>query len=167
MEAAGIPADLIEDAKAFKINPWLLAVALYDKNYFLDNILMKTAANARAWEKAKELLTEMDKICKRQRAQFALVIFPASVQINESHFEFFKRLKFNMDLRTLESAKPQTLLREFCGAKNIPCLDLLPAFKARRSEEFFVDKDTHLNAEGNRLAAKLILEFLLNNTAIG
>ena len=167
MEAAGIPADLIEDAKVFKINPWLLAVALYDKNYFLNNILMETDANMRAWEKAKRLLAEIDEICKRQQAQLVLVIFPASVQVNESHFEFFKRLKFKMDLRTLESAKPQTLLREFCGAKNIPCLNLLPAFKARRSEEFFVAKDTHLNDAGNRLAAKLILEFLLKNTVIG
>jgi hypothetical protein len=167
MEAAGIPPDLIEDAKTSKINPWLLKLALDQKNYFLDNLLMETDENMRAWRKAKELLTEVHEICTRHNSQLVMIVFPASVQVNESHFEFLKRLRFNMDDRTLNSAKPQRLLLEFCRERNVRCLDVLPSFRARRSEEFYRDKDDHFNEAGNRLAETLIVEFILKNTAIG
>ncbi len=167
MEAAGIPPDLIEDAKTSKINPWLLRLALDQKNYFLDNLLMETDENIRAWQKAKELLTEVHEISTRHNSQLVMIVFPASVQVNESHFDFLKRLRFNMDDKTLKSAKPQRLLLEFCGERNIRCLDVLPSLRARRSEEFYRDKDDHFNEAGNRLAGTLIVEFMLKNTAIG
>ncbi|MEX0805497.1 MAG: hypothetical protein WD688_19585 [Candidatus Binatia bacterium] len=109
LQSAGIPADLIEDANASRIYPWLLALALHQKNYFLDNVLMETAESVEAWQKIKELLTEILEICKRYESQFIMVLFPASVQVNDSHFEFLQRLKFNMDKRTLESSAPQKL----------------------------------------------------------
>jgi hypothetical protein len=167
MEAVGIPANLIEDAKSQKLNPWLLKLAVDQKNYFLDNLLMETDENMKAWQKVKELLTNIHEICTRHNAQLIMIFFPASIQVNESHFEFLKQLRFNMDERTLTAAKPQRLLSEFCGERNIPCIDMLDSVRARRTEEFFRDNDDHFNEAGNRLAAKLIVEYILRNTAIG
>jgi hypothetical protein len=167
LRSAGIPADLIEDAKASKINPWLLALAARQKNYFLDNVLMERGENLQAWQKTKELLAEAIELCKKRDAQLVMVIFPASVQINDSHFEFLKRLKFNLDRRTLESTAPQRLLMQLCAEQGIRCLDLLPPFRARKNEEFYREKDDHLNDEGNRLAGELIFDFLVANTVIG
>jgi hypothetical protein len=167
MEAAGIPGDLIEDAKMLKLNPWLLKLAFDEKNYFLDNLLMETGENMRAWQKVKELLTEVHEICIRHNAQLIMIVFPASVQVNQSHFQFLKRLGFNMDDRTLKSAKPQQLISEFCGERKIHCLDMLDSLRARKAEEFFRDKDDHFNQAGNQLVESLIVEFILKNTAIG
>jgi len=166
-QAAGISPDLVEDAKQLRINPWLVKLALYEKNYLLDNILMETEENIRAWEKVKDLLAEIHDVCKYLEAQLAIVTFPRSIQINESHFKFYEDLTFNIDKRTLESVKPQRLLMEFCADRRIPCLDLLPAFKARKKEEFYREKDDHLNEKGNRLAEELILDFILQNTTVG
>jgi hypothetical protein len=56
---------------------------------------------------------------------------------------------------------------EFCADRHIACLDLLPAFKSRKDEEFYRDKDDHLNQKGDHVAGQLILDFLLKNTTVG
>jgi len=167
VETAGVSSELVDDARKLKINPWLLKLAVNEKNHLLDNILIETEENMRAWEKVKDLLAEIHDICKYLNAQFIIVIFPRSIQINKSHFEFYKKLTFNIDERTLESVKPQRLLMDFCTDRRIPCLDLLPAFKAPKNEEFYREKDDHLNEKGNRLAEELIVNFVLKNTAVG
>jgi hypothetical protein len=50
-KAAGISPELIEDAKKLNINPWLLNIALQEKNHLLDNVLMETPDNMKSWEK--------------------------------------------------------------------------------------------------------------------
>jgi hypothetical protein len=163
---AGISPELIEDAKQLRINPWLLNLALEEKNYLLDNALMETPDNMKSWEKIKQLLAEIHEICDNLQSQLLLVIFPASIQVNDSHFEFYKQLTLNLDRRSLESSKPQRLLLEFCADRYLACLDLLPAFKSREKEEFYRQKDDHLNEKGGELASELILDFLLRNSAI-
>ena len=166
-EASGISPELIEDAKKLRINPWLVNLALEETNYFLDNLLMETDDNMKSWEKAKQLLADIHDLCNSLHSQMMVVIFPGSIQVNDSHFEFYKKLTFNLDGRTLESTKPQRLLMDFCAGRNIACLDLLPAFKARKEEEFYQDKDDHLNEKGSHVAGQLILDFLLRNSIIG
>jgi hypothetical protein len=165
-KAADIAPELIDDAKKRRINPWLLNLDLEEKNYLLDNVLMETADNMKAWEKVNQLLAEFHDICNSLPSQLIVVIFPASIQVNDSHFGFYNKLTFNLDGQTLESTKPQRLLKEFCAARKITCLDLLPTFKARKDEEFYRDKDDHLNEKGNHVAGQLILDFLLRNTAV-
>lgn len=167
MVATGIAPDLIEDARQLKISPYLLTLALHHKNHLLDNILINTEQNMKAWDKVKELLSEIHDVCRRIDAELLLVIFPHSIQIDEFHFEFFRKLTFNIDERTLSSVMPQTLMTKFCDARGIPCLDLLPAFKARENEQLYLEKDSHLNEEGHRFAARLIRDFVVMHAPAG
>jgi hypothetical protein len=128
---------------------------------------METPDNMKSWEKVKQLLAEIHDICNSLQSLLILVIFPGSIQVNDSHFEFYKKLTLNLDARTLQLAKPQRLLVEFCANRYIACLDLLPAFKSRKDEEFYRDKDDHLKEKGARVAGHLILDFLLSNTTVG
>ena len=165
--ASGVHPAIIEDAKNQKINPWLLKLSVKDKNYLLENILMETSEDMKVWEKVKEILIEIHDVCKKIESQLMIVVFPRSIQINRSHFEFYEQLAFNLDERTLESNKPQQLFMEFCEQRGIECLDILPAFKARAREEFYLNKDDHLNVKGNQMANELIMSFLLEKTVIG
>ena len=164
LEEAGIPSDLIEAAKRHEINPWLLKLRTHESNHLLDNILMETDENMRAWAKVRELLTELHEVCQDNGSQLLMVIFPRSIQVNRSHFAFYQRTGFNLDGRTLETSKPQALLKQLCEERNIPCLDILPVLRARRDEEFYRTRDDHLNERGNRLVEKLILNHLIENT---
>ena len=157
---AGIDPELIEDARSLHVNPYLLQLALHDKNYFLDNVLMATEENMEAWTQVQVLLSEIHAICRRRSIPLLVVMFPHSIQVNETHFDFFRRLTFQMDERTLTSARPQELMRKFCAEREIPLLDLLPAFRERADEELYLEKDDHLNEEGNGLAVQSILAFV-------
>jgi hypothetical protein len=139
-----------------------LNVALEDKNYLLDNI-NGHIGKQEILDKSQQLLTEIHDICNSLHSQLIVVIFPASIQVNDSHFEFYKKLTFNLDVRTVESTKPQRLLMEFCLDRYIPCLDLLPVLKARKEEEFYRNKDDHLNEKGNDIARQLIQDFVLQH----
>jgi hypothetical protein len=57
-----------------------LKLALDEKNYFLDNALMETDENMQAWQKVKQLLTNIHELCTRQNAQLMMIVLPASVQ---------------------------------------------------------------------------------------
>ena len=156
----GIDRATVDLARQRKINPWLLELGQAKKDFLLDNLLMESSENIEAWEKIQDLLAGIQSLCRRQGARLMMVILPSTLQVNSSHFEFYRKLAFHLDERTLTSDKPQALLGEFCRKKEISCLDILPAFRARREREFFRENDDHFNREGNELAAREVLRFL-------
>jgi hypothetical protein len=158
--AAGVDPELIEDAKQLRINPYLLQLARNDPGHFLDNVLIEGEENLAAWRRIRELIAEMDDSCRESGARLLVAIFPHSIQVNRSHFDFFRGMTFAMDDRTLDSTRPQDLMRELCDERGIPLLDLLPVLEDHSDEELYLDKDDHLNPAGNAVAAEEILAFL-------
>ena len=143
------------------VNPWLLKLALERPNYILDNVLMETEENRRAWEKVKEILERIDARTKSMGARLAVIVFPHTAQVNRSHFAFFESLGFRIDEGTLSSNRPQALMKEFCEKRKIPCLDLLPDFQASGAgEEFYRENDDHLNEKGSKFAEERIFNFI-------
>ena len=163
-KAMGMDSEMIELALQEKINPWLLEAARHDQNYILNNILMEGRENHALWEKVKLLLKKIIDQAKFYNAELSIVIFPRSVQINKDLFPFFEKVKLNLDKRTLHGRIPQDLLLDFCHTHDIRCLDLLPAFRAKKDESLYKELDDHLNTKGNKLAAKLIIEFYNQRT---
>ena len=163
-KAMGMDSEMIELAIQEKINPWLLEAARHDQNYILNNILMEGRENQALWEKVKVLLKKIIDQATLYDAELSIVIFPRSVQINKDLFPFFEKVKLNLDERTLHSRKPQDQLLDFCHTHAVRCLDLLPAFRAKKDESLYKERDDHLNTNGNRLAAKLIMEFYNQKT---
>lgn len=159
LKKTGVPADLLELAKQGEINHWYLAMSREHKNYVLDNVLMETEENMKAWETMNGILAEIDRLTRQMGSRLAIVILPHTVQVNRSHFLFFKSLHFNLDERTLFSEKPQALMRAFAAEREIASLDLLPYLRARSGQEFYWERDEHFNEAGNRFAEKLVLHF--------
>ena len=65
-----------------------------------------------------------------------------------------------MDNRTLISSIPQDSLIFFCQENQIQCIDLLPIFRERNEEEFYVENDDHFNEAGDKLASEEILKII-------
>lgn len=166
-EAAGIDPEMVEAAKARRVNPWLLRAALRNPDYLLDNLLMESAANQRAWLKTRELLAAIHEETRARKARLLVVVFPRSIQINDSRFEFFRKLTFRVDERTLTSRRPQELVARFCEERGIAMLDLLPVFEERVAEDLYLDMDDHFDADGHRLAADRIVSFVAPFLASG
>lgn len=163
VQKRGIDEEAFRLAKKRKINPWLLDLSREKKNFILDNVLMETPENKKAWEKVQGLLKETQRFCQKIHARLILIVIPHTTQINSSHFSFYRRLAFEVDDRTLSSKTPQILMKEFCQKEQMLCLDLLPSFLAEKGKEFYREGDDHFNEEGFRLSEKLVMEFLEKN----
>lgn len=134
-------------------NPLLLAAARRYPNYITKNLLMEGEDAQRAWETNKAVLRRIFALGKRHNARILLTIFPSTTQVNESHFEFYRRLGFTLDKRSLTESKPQDLLNDLCRVEGWDCLDLLPVFRSEgRNSTLYLANDDHWDAEGNTLA---------------
>lgn len=160
-ESRGIDAEVVRLANSQKINPYLLELSLSHPRYLLDNVLMDDSKNAVGFKQVKERLQAIIEESRTRGAKPLVVILPSTLQFNRSHFGFYERLGFKTDERTLTTDRPQQALKDFLRPLGVPCLDLLPAFRAHRSQELYLDQDDHMNPAGNRLAAGLVRDFLV------
>jgi lysophospholipase L1-like esterase len=159
---SGVDPELVEQAKTGGVNRWLFELASRNPHHLLDNILMETERNQLAWARGRELLSAIHDACREQGVELMLVMFPRSIQIDDSHFEFFERLKFDVDERTLSSRAPQDRMSELCAERGIPMLDLLPAFEGAGAN-LYLPNDDHLNREGHHFAAERIVPWVLGH----
>jgi hypothetical protein len=169
----GIAPDLIEKAKnRIKnpndispncVNPHLLDLALNYPRYIVDNILMATPEAQGAWKKGKAQLEDIADLAEKRAADFCIVVIPSTVQVDRSHYEFYRKAAFELDDRLLDSTAPQDHVRSFCKARHIPCIDLLPRFKAAPNKrELYWENDDHLSEAGHVLAFKILSEQYLD-----
>ena len=159
-EKRGVDPEFLSLVKENAANPWLAYESAKKRNFIADNLLMETKDNADAWDSIKKLLGDIKERCDRSKSKFVIVIFPSTLQVNESHYVFFEKMNFSVDEKILRSDRPQSLMREFCEEQNMPCLDLLPYLRARRNTEWFQTKDDHLNRAGQEFASAVIADFL-------
>ena len=164
-EAKGLPADLIELARSGRMNPWLLDLASKRPTHLLDNVLIEGEGNEEAWERVADEFRAMKALCDERGVSMAVVVFPRSVQIARWRFEFFERLGFELDERTLETTRPQDLMKALCAEEGIPVLDVLPHLKANATQDQFIENDDHFNGIGNRLVADVLGPFLMEQLA--
>ncbi len=176
MRAHGIDEQLIEFAQNRErepnrvgpeyVNPYLLVTAMTEPRYLVDNLLIETAENLAAWRRVEQEIAAIGEICGDAGSELWVVAIPSTLQVSDSHFDFYRRAKFVMDDRVLTSDRPQRLIEELCAREEINFLDLLPAFKknAAAGAELYWENDDHLNDNGHALAMKLVRERILERS---
>ncbi len=95
-----------------------------------------------------QLIKEMNELSKKNKAKLLVVIIPTKVQVYSDG-----------------SGKQNKAIVEFAEENSILVLDLLDPFK-ESEEKLYFDIDPHWNANGNRLAAELIYEKLINESIL-
>ncbi len=93
-------------------------------------------------------------------ARYVMVIHPDQVQIDDTlRQEIITTFQVNEEEYDFDL--PQNILRSYCADRGIPCLDLLPSFRAKSKEgDLYLLRDTHYNHTGNELAAARIAQFI-------
>ena len=84
IRAHGVDEKWIELASQREINPFLLELAIAHPRYLLDNVLIDTEANMEAWKMIETSLDRIDALCHEIGAELRIVIFPRSIQIDDS-----------------------------------------------------------------------------------
>jgi hypothetical protein len=133
-------------------NPFLLEVRREHPDFLLQNLLLESQDANDAWTENEKTLSAIAARTRALGAALIVHVFPADVQVQESHYAFYRTLDIRTDPRFLTTARPQERLARFCSSANLRCYDLLPALRSARGHELYLEQDTHLNAEGNRIA---------------
>jgi hypothetical protein len=111
----------------------------------------------RKWRQALADLDRLVRACRARRVPLAVVLIPDEFQVNDTVLaEALAVAGVGRDRLDLEG--PQRRLAAFFAERDVPCLDLLPAFRA--VPDTYAPRDTHWNVAGNHLAARQIAPWL-------
>lgn len=141
-------------------NPFMIEVTREHPDFLLQNLLLESATEAGAWSVNEQRLLAIAAVARQLDAELIVHVFPADVQVQETHYAFYRALGIRTDPRFLTTARPQERLLAFCAAARLRCYDLLPALRKASSRELYLEQDTHLNADGNRVAFEQIRQNL-------
>lgn len=123
------------------------------------------------WQRTKRFIRLTEELSRENDAVFLLVSFPEMWRVGDQE-EMERRMK-SMSRDALDYHwnfdKTDRILRDFCQKEKFLFLSLLPSFresfrKSRRRLHFSFDM--HLNERGHRVAADVILEFLLKKNLV-
>jgi hypothetical protein len=116
-----------------------------------------TPALEKKWRQALAALDQIVQACRRRGVTVAMVLIPDEFQVNDAVLAAaLDEAGIRRDELDLEG--PQRRLRVFFAGRGVPCLDLLPAFRA--APHTYAPHDTHWNVAGNHLAARQIALWL-------
>jgi hypothetical protein len=142
-------------------NPFMFEVRQQHPDFLLQNLLLNSPESAEAWDANERSLSEIATMTRQLGAELIVHVFPADVQVQDSHYEFYQALGIATDRRFLTTDGPQDRLARFCTTAALRCYDLLPALRRANGRELYLDQDTHLNADGNRVAFEQIRDNLV------
>jgi hypothetical protein len=115
-----------------------------------------------AWEVTEAILAEMQRLAEGAGAQLFVCYLPEQNQVSD--LQWSQIALVGGGASSYDREKPNRLLGELCARHGIPYLDLTPAFRqhvAAGGPYPYFPVNAHFNVEGNRLAAQLIYEYLV------
>lgn len=145
------------------VNPHLLVFSCWKPMFLTDNVKLESPASRNAWYKT---LLQYEAILEQANAIGAdvhIVLIPTTVQVDSSHFEFYRRLAFDVPEDLMSSRVPQDLMQEFADFSNAACMDLLPTFKEQTNTgALYFENDDHLSQIGHELAFERVKSEILD-----
>lgn len=94
-----------------------------------------------------------------------VVSVPDRCYIDTGYWEAWIK-KYNLEASDFDLLKPSNRMRDFCAANQILFLDLNPVFKEKAlagEKGLYWKMDLHLAAEGNRLTAETVSDYIKKN----
>ena len=146
------------------VNPHILAIGAWKPDYHFDNCTRNKVASSYGWylllKRFERIMTMADSI----DAAVGIVVIPSNVQVDTSHYNFYRKTNFKISDELLFSNAPQQVLYEFAKDSKIKYLDLLPYFKsADHTGELYFENDDHLSEKGHLLAFDVLKNKLLTS----
>ncbi|MHC5069657.1 MAG: alginate O-acetyltransferase AlgX-related protein [Planctomycetota bacterium] len=154
--------------------PWMADPTLEEPGFSEQEFISTEAARAfdvlleeqlDYYEALFDVLTEIQWAARG--TPLMVVMIPDEFQVND---ELWEKVLTHMKQEDLDRFKPQRRISNWLREQGIPCLDLLPPFRAvppladgRR--HLYHLRDTHFNAHGNHVAGKAIADFIRKHFA--
>lgn len=152
------------------VNPHILALGAWKPDNHYDNLTFNSVESQKAWYHSLKNLSSILALTDSLDAKLGIVVIPSNVQVDTSHYDFYRRTNFNIDVDLLFSNTPQRILYEFCSATQTPYFNLLPHFKSfDTTADLYLTNDDHLSEKGHELSFEALkyqyFEAYLNETS--
>lgn len=113
------------------------------------------------WERFFQVMQLISDFAEQNKIQLKFVVIPMDVQVDDSYRLKYARLYFDEEAK--KANRPQTEIMNFCAARQLDCLDLLPTMRTNpeRKRLFFnYNADPHFDKLGHEFTATAIYDFL-------
>lgn len=133
-------ADLAKEetiSKKKAVNPYLVKATKWRPGLMKLDLMVEGAKAQNAWKTNRECILKVAKLAKEANAHLLINIFPATAQVNRSHYAFLQELGFEMSDEFLKTSIPQNLILHTCREHQLDCLDVLPNFRALGNKDLY------------------------------
>jgi len=124
---------------------------------------------AEAWRHTLRNLDDLEKEVTARGATFAVVIVTTRDRLYPDAWQRLRQAYPRLQEGEWDLTAPDRRILEWCKSRNVPCLQLFPAFDAERrkgGERLHFVHDGHWTAAGHALAAKLTADFISRDSLL-
>jgi hypothetical protein len=142
------------------MRPTLLLAALVDPDAEADTVLLRSPERRAAWTETAEVLVRTVRVARRAGAATAIVVMPASEQVDRSRWPVLADAGFRLDPAMLSDTAVPARVRALAAREGTLAIDLVAAFRAHRDAGLYYRLDEHWNARGQAYAAARVADAL-------
>lgn len=129
----------------------------FGQEYLLEAFDMSQPHNQYGWQRTQDALRRARDMVEGYGGTLAILLMPTKEQV---YREMSAPLLGADKLALLD--EPYEMMRAFCEAEKLTCIDLLPVFTdyADAGEQLYYTTDMHLNPRGNAVLAQVLADWL-------
>ncbi len=136
-------------AAAGKVDLW------FGQGYIRQSFDMAEPRNLEGEALSQQAILETRDLVEKNGGRFVVLVMPTKEEVYRPLTEP------QMGKTALDAiAEPRLRLLDFCKMHSLVCLDLLPKLQEQANGQLYYPADQHLNAQGNRVVAAAVAEFL-------
>jgi lysophospholipase L1-like esterase len=154
-----IDTKLVKLAKSDAINPWDLAMGLFEPNHYRDLYYLSTK---KAVENLHKMTTDLDFMINWIRdhgMKPIVVLLHPGIIVGKRYHEYYKRLVITLPDTTSKSFPLTDQLISFLKQKDTLFVDTLSALRSEKGD-LYIPNDIHLNSDGQRIVGRLLFDLL-------
>jgi len=149
------------------MRPALLLSALVDPDAEADGVLLRSAGRRAAWGTTADLLRRMVRLARAHGAATAIVVMPASEQVDRSRWSVLAAAGFHLDPAMLGDTTLVDAVRRVGDEESVIVVDLVQEFRRHRDAGLYYRLDEHWNARGQAFAAARLADALAPSLRTG
>lgn len=118
------------------------------------------------WVQNSKVIFDIKNWCDKRNIELLIAIFPDQFQIEQDLLQKILK-KYNLQEDQVDLRYPNKLILDFCKKNNIHYVDLLESFQEQsKFLKLYLIRETHWNEKGNKLAARIIFDYIENNNLV-
>ncbi len=139
------------------VNPHILNIGAWRPDNHFDNCTMKSVDSKYGWYLSLQRFEGIMKYSDSIGATTKIIVIPSNVQVDTSHYSFYRKTNFRISDELLFANAPQQILYEFSKDSKVDFLDLLPYFKSYdATDKLYFENDDHLSEIGHEYSFEVL-----------